>query len=152
MENSMEFPLKTKEYSYHVNLGIYSERIKKIHAPPCSQQHNVQQPRHGSNLCPSTEEWIKKLWCMCVHTHTGILLSTYNGILLSHKKNETMPFAVLWIDLEIIILSQWEKDKYHITYMQSLKNATSELICNRNRLTQKTNLWLPKGKETGRDK
>ena len=41
----------------------------------------------------------------------------YNGILLSHKKNEIMPFAATWMDLEIIILSeisQTEKDKYHV--------------------------------------
>ena len=33
------------------------------------------------------------------------------------KKNEIMPFAATWIDLEIIIqseVSQTEKDKYHI--------------------------------------
>ena len=39
-----------------------------------------------------------------------------NG-LLSHKKNETMPFKATWIDLEMIILSevtQTEKDKYHM--------------------------------------
>jgi len=30
----------------------------------------------------------------------------YNGILLSHKKNEIMPFAARQMDLEIIILSE----------------------------------------------
>ena len=41
----------------------------------------------------------------------------YNGILLSHKKNELMPFSGTWMDLEIIILSEvseTEKNKYHI--------------------------------------
>ena len=42
----------------------------------------------------------------------------YNGILLSHKKNEIMSFVATWIDLEVIILSevsQTEKDKYMIS-------------------------------------
>ena len=41
----------------------------------------------------------------------------YNGILLSHKKNEIMQIAATEMDLEIIILSeisQTEKDKYHM--------------------------------------
>ena len=60
--------------------------------------------------CPSTDEWIKKTWYMYIHTYT------YNGILVV-KKNETLPFATTWIELECIMLSeisQSEKDKYHI--------------------------------------
>ena len=40
-----------------------------------------------------------------------------NGLLLSLKKNETMPFVSTRMDLEIIIpgeVSQKEKDKYYI--------------------------------------
>ena len=34
------------------------------------------------------------------------VVHVYNGILLSHKKNEIMPFAAAWLDLEFIILSE----------------------------------------------
>ena len=34
------------------------------------------------------------------------VVHTYNGILLSHKKNKIMPFAATWTDLDIIILSE----------------------------------------------
>ena len=26
--------------------------------------HYLQQPRRGNNLCPSANEWIKKMWCI----------------------------------------------------------------------------------------
>ena len=61
--------------------------------------------------CPSTDEWIKKMWCVCVYTHT-------HGILLSHQeKNEILPFATMWMELEYIMLSeisQSAKDKYRM--------------------------------------
>ena len=51
-----------------------------------------------------------------IHTHTHTHTHTmeyYSAI----KKNEIMPFAATWVDLEMIILSevsQTEKDKYHM--------------------------------------
>ena len=42
---------------------------------------------------------------------------THNGVLLSHKHNEILPFVVSWILPEIIILSevsQTEKYAYHV--------------------------------------
>ena len=34
-----------------------------------------------------------------------------NGILLSHKKNEIMPFAETWMDLEIVRVSEVSQTK-----------------------------------------
>ena len=56
--------------------------------------------------CPSRDEWIKKMWYIYA-------MEYYSAI----KKNEIMPFAATWMDLEIIILSevsQKEKDKYNM--------------------------------------
>ena len=52
------------------------------------------------------------------------MVHIYNGILLSYKKNEIIPFAATRMQLEIIILSkesQKEKDKCKISYMWNLK-------------------------------
>ena len=55
----------------------------------------LRQPR-----CPSTDEWIKKLWY------------TYNGVLLSHKRNAFESVLMRWMNLEPIIQSEVsEKEK-----------------------------------------
>ena len=56
--------------------------------------------------CPSTDEWIKKMW----HINT---MEYYSAI----KRNETELFLMRWTDLESVIqseASQKEKNKYHM--------------------------------------
>ena len=45
--------------------------------------------------CPLTGEWVKKMWCICA-------MNYYSAI----KKNEIRPFAAIWMDPEITILSK----------------------------------------------
>ena len=84
------------------------------------------------------------------------VVHTYNGILVSHKKNEIIPFVATWMDLEIIILGKVSLRKTNIISLTCgiLKNGTNELIykIETDSQTLKTDLWLPKGKGGGKDK
>ena len=106
----MEVPQKTKNRIAAIPLlGIYPDKtlIQKDTSTPMftaalfTIAKTWKQPK-----CPLTHAWIKKMW----YIYT---MEYYSAI----KKNEIMPFAATWMDLEIIILSevgQKEKDKYHI--------------------------------------
>jgi hypothetical protein len=48
------------------------------------------QPR-----CPTTDEWIKKMWCLC-------RMEFYSAM----KKNKILVFASEWMELENIMLSK----------------------------------------------
>ena len=98
--------------------GIYPEKtiIRKDTCTPMftAVQFTIartwKQPK-----CPSTEEWIKKIW----YIYT---MEYYSAI----KKNKIMPFAATWMDLEIVILSEVKSDRerqisYDIAYMWNLK-------------------------------
>ena len=50
--------------------------------------------------CPSMDEWIKKMWC--IYT-----MEYYSAI----KKNEILPFAVTWMYLEGIMLSEMSQSE-----------------------------------------
>ena len=90
-------------------LGIYPEetRVEKSTCIPLFiaalfiTARTWKQPR-----CPSTDEWIKKLW----YTFT---MEYYSAI----KRNTFESVLIRWMNLEPIIhseVSQKEKDKYHI--------------------------------------
>ena len=55
--------------------------------------------------CPSTEEWINKIWYILIYT-----VEYYSAI----KKNEVMPFAATWVDLDIVIPSEVKQIKTNI--------------------------------------
>ena len=58
------------------------------------------------------------------------MVHIYNGILLSHKNNEIMPFAATWMQLESLVLKSERQRQipYDITYMWNLKYDTNEHI------------------------
>ena len=87
-------------------LGIYLEKTV-IRKDTCTPMFTAalftitktwKQPK-----CPSREEWIRKMW----YTYTK---EYYSAI----KKNEIMPFAATWMDLEIVILSEVSQTQTNI--------------------------------------
>ena len=80
------------------------------------------------------------------------MVHIYNGRLLLHKKETIMPFAAMWMDLEIVIHSktgcytEWSKSdregqiSYVITYMWKLKKGYKwTYLQNGNRVTDVKN-------------
>ena len=131
-ENSLEGPLKYKSRTTRwpsiLLLGICPQKTI-IQKDTCTAILTVALYtivkiwKHSVNKCLPIEEWIKNMWCACTHTYT---MEYYSAI----KKNEIMPFAATWMQLEIIILNQTEKDKYIllISNLSNIKYDTDELI------------------------
>ena len=55
--------------------------------------------------CPFMDEWIKKMWYIYIY-----IMGYYSAI----KKNEILPFATMWMELEGIILSEISQRKTKI--------------------------------------
>ena len=94
--------------------------------------------------CPLTEEWIKKMW----YIYT---VKYYSSI----KKNEIMPFAATWMDLEIIILrevSQIKTNIVYLLYVKSKNNDTNGLIYKTDIDPQRKQNYGYQRRKEGRDK
>ena len=89
------------------NAVSWPNKNLQAHSVPTCFKTELADKTWKQPKCPTTEEWIKKMWYICT-------MEYYSAI----KKNEIMPFAATWMQIEIIILSevtQKEKDKYHTT-------------------------------------
>ena len=93
------------------NLKYHIIHLKIVWAPQCTVA-NTTANWNGSfsntmeTKCPSTEEWMKKMW----YVYT---VEYYSAI----KRNEIKSFVEMWMDLEIVIqngVSQKEKNRYCI--------------------------------------
>ena len=96
--------------------GIYPEKTitqKDICTPMFSAALFTIARPWKQPKCPSTDEWIKKMW----YIYT---MEYYSAI----KRNEIGSFVETWMDLETVIqseISQKEKNKYHmLTYIYGI--------------------------------
>ena len=62
--------------------------------------------------CPSMDEWIKKMWYIYP-------MEYYSAI----KKNEILPFAAMWMELEGIMLSEISRRKTKIIRLHSYEDC-----------------------------
>ena len=105
VENSMEFPQKTKSVPLPFDpaiplLGLYPENpetpIQKNLCTPMFIAAQVTIAKCGSNLSAHQQnEWIKKLW----YIYTMEFYA-------AEGKKKLIPFATAWMELESIMLSE----------------------------------------------
>ena len=79
-----------------------------------------------STVCWGSADGGFKMWHI-IHTHTHTHTRAVECYLATIK-NEILPCAIVWIDLENMILSQLVKEKYYITSKWNLKNNTNVSI------------------------
>ena len=79
----------------------------------------TQQPHSWAYIQKKTKSLIQKDTC------THMFIAALDKDLLSHKKNELMPFTATWMDLKIIILSEVSQ-KDHMMSLTHCEVAQSD--------------------------
>ena len=70
--------------------------------------------------CPSMDEWLKKMWYIYIHICVYIYIYGKSPNVhrmeyyLAIKKNDILPFATTWMELEGIMLSEISQRKTKI--------------------------------------
>ena len=85
---------KTSNLKRYMHPNVHSSVIHN------SQDLSVQVSKQPK--CPSTDEWIKKMWYTHMHIYGHTHMDCYSAI----RKNEIMPFAATWMELKIILLDE----------------------------------------------
>ena len=103
------------QQSHYWAYTLRKPQFKKRHVPQCSLQLFTIARTWKPPKCPSTGEWIKKMWHIyTVEYHSAI------------KRNKTELFVVSWMDLESVIQSEVKSERekqipYANTYIWNLK-------------------------------
>ena len=134
--------------------SILAWRIPRTEEPGTLQSKRSQRVGH---------DWATNTLTFTFHTHTH----TYTRLFSSVQFSRSVMSAIKKKKKNNVICSnmgrprhyhtKWRKSDRerqipHITYMWNLKNKTNELIykTETDSQTEKTNLWVPKGKEEGK--
>ena len=122
MENSMELPQKTVELPCDPAVPLLDIYLNKTII-----QKDTYTPVFIAALFTIAKTWKQP---KCLLTDDIYTMESYSAL----KKNEIMPFAATWMQLEMLVLSevsQKEKGKYHmLSLVCGIKNGANELSYN----------------------
>ena len=143
MENSMEFPWKIKNkaivWPRNHPSGSYPKELrslcwKDISTPMFIATLFIVSKVWRQSTWPLVDWWIYKVTYMyvCVYVY-----KCYPAL----KKNEVLPFAITWIDLEDIMLSELSQRQINIAWSHLyVKSKKFSIIVTKNRMVV-TSVW-----------